>query len=599
MPMSTDQLEAPFLATTALEEFWDTGRPLIFLGEWCLLHERRAFHAQVGGSLLDSPYAATGSAEAAHARVDRLYEQLLPQLGAALNKIHGRNHSDRYWRIVIGPWLQLYLAVVHDRFVCLTHALDRYPACTTIGLSDTSFVVPVDTLDFAAHVSEDAYNLQVFTKLLGALGIQFPRKEFEVPRNPLYAKMHGDSWKRRAINLAVSAYAGVCAIVSKTVFLRNVHFSSRYTLELTLRNFGRVLPDWKQTTPSAQYACDTVKRSQLRPLLLEDSDFDRCLAAMLFEDVPQCFIEGYAALEKDACASYPKQVKAIFSANGWYYDELFKLWAAKAADNGTLLLGTQHGGDYGSLKVMPSEDHETALVDYYYSWGWSRTDRRAQVIPMPATKLVGRRVIGADNSKQGILWVATTAPRYQLLEAPTWNSHFREYLQWHVRFAKALPADVMQQVRFRPHYINHGWSQMERLRDCVPGIAVESWQVPFQVSLDNCRLYVCDHFSTTFAEALAANKPTILFCNPETNTFRAEAQPHFDLLKQSGILFDTPEAAAAAVAAVHGDIEAWWNAPQRQTAIQSFCYRYARTSPEAFDLWSKELKRMSDLPNLQ
>jgi putative transferase (TIGR04331 family) len=599
MPMSTDQLEAPFLATTALEEFWDTGRPLIFLGEWCLLHERRAFHAQVGGSLLDSPYTTAGSAEAAHARVDRLYEQLLPQLGAALNKIHGRNHSDRYWRIVIGPWLQLYLAVVHDRFVCLSHALDRYPACSTIGLSEASFVVPVDTLDFAAHVSEDAYNLQVFTKLLGALGRQFPRKEFEVPRNPLYAKMHGDSWKRRAINLAVGAYAGVCAMVSRTVLLRNVHFSSRYILELTLRNFGRVLPDWKQMTPSVQYACDTAKRGQLRTLAVEDSEFGRCLVALLFEDVPQCFIEGYAVLEKGACAGYPKRVKAIFSANGWYYDELFKLWAAKAADEGTLLLGTQHGGDYGSLKVMPSEDHETALVDYYYSWGWSRTDRRAQVIPMPATKLAGRKVIGADNSKQGILWVATTAPRYHLLEAPTWNSHFREYLKWHVRFAKALPAEVMQQVRFRPHYINHGWSPVERLRDCVPGIAVESWQVPFQVSLENCRLYVCDHFSTTFAEALAANKPTILFCNPLTNKFRADAQPHFDLLRQNGILFDTPEDAATAVAAVHADIEAWWNAPQRQAAIQSFCYRYARTSPEAFKLWSRELGRVSGLRSRQ
>jgi len=80
------------------------------------------------------------------------------------------------------------------------------------------------------------------------------------------------------------------------------------------------------------------------------------------------------------------------------------------------------------------------------------------------------------------------------------------------------------------------------------------------VSLENCRLYVCDHLSTTFAEALAANKPTVLFCNPETNRLRLDAQPYFDLLRNSGILFDTPETAASAVAAVYGDVEAWWNA---------------------------------------
>jgi putative transferase (TIGR04331 family) len=130
------------------------------------------------------------------------------------------------------------------------------------------------------------------------------------------------------------------------------------------------------------------------------------------------------------------------------------------------------------------------------------------------------------------------------------------------------------------------------MKDCIPEIQIELWEEPFQKSLENCRLYVCDHLSTTFAEALAANKPTVLFCNPQTNKLRPEAQPYFDLLRGCGILCDTPEAAASIVASVYDDVETWWGTPERQAAVRLFCARFARTSPDAISLWSNELLRM-------
>jgi putative transferase (TIGR04331 family) len=599
MPMNRAQTDECFLATTALEEFWDTSKPIVFLGEWCLLYERRSHWGNLDGELMSSPYEKGDSAEDAYVYVNHIYEQVLSQLGVELNEIHGKNHSKRHWRILIGPWLQLYLSVVYDRFVCIKHAQELYPNFTTIGLSEKSFVVPSDTLDFVCFVSEDTYNLQLYTKLLSVLGRVFPRKEADMPRNSLYGKLHGESWRRRAINLVVKTYAGVSARFSKTVYLQNSYFTAQIALKLTFRNIGRILPGMNQMDPCSRFKCDIEKRNALRSIQIGEGEFGQCLSAMLFEDIPQCFIEGFQAIESNARINYPKQVKAIFSANGWYYDELFKQWAAMSADKGTLLLGTQHGADYGSLKTMPSEDHETSLADFYYSWGWERTNCTAKVIPMPATKLIGRKELGADNSKKGVLWVATTAPRYHLVEAPSWHSHFWEYLALQAKFAKSLAPEIVSEVRFRPHCQDHGWGTVERIKESNPDIRIESWDVPFQVSMTNCRLYVCDHLSTTFAEALAANKPTILFCNPQTNKLRPEAQPYFDLLREGGIFFDAPEVAALAVTAVYEDVEAWWNVPERQKAIRIFCERFARTSPDAITLWSNELKRVSDLPNLQ
>lgn len=580
---------------TALEDFWVTTKPVVFLGDWCLLYGRRSFWEPLNGRLLSPPYDSAEASENACCYLARVYEQVLSLLGTALNSSHGKNHSRRYWRILLGPWLQLYLSAAYDRFLHVKRALDQYPDCTTLGLSPESFVVPTDTLDFACLLSEDPYNLQLYTRILTALGRDFPCKALQIPRSSLYEKLLGNSWKRRAVSNAVKIYARCSSKFFPAILLKNSYFSKQAELRLAGKNIGRVLPCWNQAIQRPPLESDRVKRGRLQKIELGEEDFAQCLSTMLAMDLPQCFVENFEAVEGEAHNSYPERVGAIFSATAWYYDEAFKQWAAASADRGVLLLGTQHGGNYGALAKMPSENHETAIVDHYYSWGWERADCPARVIPMPAAKLTGRKITGAGKNKKGILWAATSAPRY-VMQYPFLPRHFNEYLVWQARFARSLPPRILSEVRYRPHYEDYGWDTVERLQACVPEIQVESWEVAFQASLEQCRLYVCDHLSTTFIEALAVRKPTILFWNLKTNRLRPEAQPYYDLLRQNGILFDAPESAGEAVTQIYDDVETWWRNPERQKAVETFCERFARNSPAAMELWSAEFKRIAAMP---
>jgi putative transferase (TIGR04331 family) len=339
--------------------------------------------------------------------------------------------------------------------------------------------------------------------------------------------------------------------------------------------------------------CDSEKRDRLTAINIGDSEFEHCLSAMLPSDIPQCFVETYQAITRAVEENYPTQPNAIFSANCWYFDEYFKQWAAQSANNGTLLLGTQHGGCYGTLKNKLAEEHETAIVDYYYSWGWHCDDRAATVLPMPATNFSGAKAIGADNRKKGILFAGSTEPRY-VIELPRLPVYLPEYFNRQRRFIRALSPAVLTEVRFRPHCEDHGWGVVERMRQCRANIEIESWIVPFLASLEQCRLYVCDHLSTTYAQSLALNKPTILFLyDHQTTLLSTESQPYFAMLRDAGILHDAPEAAASAVSEAYHDVETWWNAPQRQKAVELFCDRYARTAPNAITLWSDEFKKIS------
>lgn len=597
--MKDAQIDEVFLATTALEEFWDTSRSIVFLGEWCLLYRRRSFWEPLNGKLLESPLNNLEAAVVFYHYVNGIYEQILPILGDALNVIHGTSHSPRYWRIVLGPWLQLYLPVIYDRYCHIKRALVQYPDCTSIMLSEKSFVTPSNTLDFGCLVKEDIYNLQIYTKIFAVLGKAFPCKEAQIVEPSLLNTFISNAWKHKVAGYLAKIYASVSARLFQTVIYKNTYFSKASEFGLFIKTAGKAFPIYGQLTKPKNEEFDSDRRKRLSNIKLGSGEFERCLSMILFSDMPKCFVEGYGDVRSAAQNAYPQTPEVIFSANAWYCDEAFKQWAAASAEKGALLMGTPHGGSYGGLAYMPAENHETAIVDRYYSWGWERTDCTAEVIPFPATKLVGGKKIGVSNLKVGVLWVTTNPPRYllvyELASLPTFS---HEYIVWQGRFAKTLRQKIVPLLRLRPHREDGGWDIVLRLKECLPSLSIETWETPFQESLVNCRLYVCDHLSTTFAEALAANKPTILFWNPETNGLRPEAQPYYDLLRKSGILFDTPESAGEAVNQVYDDVEAWWNNPERRNAVEIFCERFARNTPDAIELWAAEFKRIAAMPKL-
>jgi putative transferase (TIGR04331 family) len=280
---------------------------------------------------------------------------------------------------------------------------------------------------------------------------------------------------------------------------------------------------------------------------------------------------------------------AVLSANAWHYDEPFKRWVADGAETGSLLLGVQHGGNYGIDEYAPSEDHETAITDRYYTWGWTREDVRATTTPMPAPKLMTREELPADAEAEGVLFVATVASSYPT-QLNTGPERFARYLARQSEFLSALPAEVAAVMRVRPHRESLGWDIAERIADAHPEIPIESWEVPFAESMKACRVFVCDHLSTTFVEALAANKPAVLFWDPAETKVRAEAAAIFEELREAGILFDDPAAAVSAVAEAYADVVTWWRDPMRVAAVAAFRERFARTDPHAIELWAAELR---------
>ena len=101
-----------FLVTTPLPESWNTRKPMLLLGQWCTFHPKIS-KIKNKFSVIKKHYCSNElKIYHNYKYVSKLYENLLSVLTKTFNEYHGTKFSDRYWRIVIGPWLRFFLDIV-------------------------------------------------------------------------------------------------------------------------------------------------------------------------------------------------------------------------------------------------------------------------------------------------------------------------------------------------------------------------------------------------------------------------------------------------------------------------------------------------------
>lgn len=576
-----------FLATTALEDFWDIERPLVFLHDGCCRYSRRSVWQPGRREILRSPIEDRETYYAAYKKVRALYEEMLPLLGERLNSVHGTAHEVRYWRMTVGCWFLHYLHVLYEHYVTLKSAIDKYPSFMTFTLDPEDYVTPRDTAQFVNQVVMDGYNLQIYSRLLKALGYEGPSRRYTQVEDKVVVRPK-ESLKVKALDIAGRFFGSRAHVWS-----RFANFSHAAEVGIFIRSMGKVWFDYNNDSCIPDdILVDKPRRAAMPGISSGNDPFGLLVDALLWQDLPRIFMEGFSWAQENISRNYPSLPRVITSATSWYFDDVFKFWSAASAAKGTKIIGIQHGTIYGLIRCWPPEEYETAFCDKFYSWGWRENHLSCDIVPLPATKFINAKKLGADNRRQGILLSTNCFPRYFYRFQDFRNYDNEAYFQWQRRFMDALPPALRYATRVRLFVADMGNDCRERWRDYDPEVKLEDWSMKFVDSLRLARLHVSDHLASTFVDGFIADKPTLLFWDPKVFQVRSSAEPYFDALRRADILFDSPEAAALAAVAIYPDVEAWWSDPVRQRSVRDLCDRFALSSPRAVKRWQEAL--MSD-----
>ena len=565
------------LVTTALHETWPKdGQKILFLGEWCKKHDHKQLWEHLSWSCCEYHWDDRQKLFLDYQFIQSIYESILDDLSNSLNNIHSVTHSVRYWRIIIGPWLNYFLGMLFDRWHMLNSVvIQNEPLVCNVLPRKFGELIPYDMNHFNSLYVEDDWNEGIYTELLTRFFSDSIRIKKLVENNRLKDKDTYEPSITRRLKTKILSQLSFSRkrkpLQGQYVVHGVISHRDRLELQFKLRQIPKF---WRS------YKFDKIKPSEISrqwrmPSKSKISEFEKIARLMIPQHIPTLYLEGYSqAILKIKTLNMPKQPELVCTDNGYSSDEFFKFWCAEAVVSGSPLIVAQHGGHYGSGLFSATEEHEIKISDKYLTWGWS-SPKSDKTLAVGNLRESVNRVKYSKDGKALIVGMSIPRYSYRMYAIPVANQ-FLDYFEEQNEFISALNENVLKQLVVRLYDNDYGWNMRSRLQSRHPKIVFDKGQKSIRNMMSQTRIYIATYNATTYLESLLWNVPTIIFWNPNHWELRPEAKESYDLLKSVGIFHESPHSAAEKINEVWDDVDLWWQSNEVQTARAQFCHEFSR-----------------------
>lgn len=516
-----------FLATTSLTEYWNKNKKLILLGKWCLKNDKRDEWQNLNYEELPYPWDDVRQFDEAYRYSNEVATRIFPHLCDVMNEINEVKHSRTFWHIVLYQWFLYHTRRYYERYVCLCAALRRYPKLTTIVIDPSCYYTPFSAEDDLMSMLNDQRNLQIYSQLFEFMGYKFPQKKtLTCEDNPEKSFCKNNKNTLRHVIRAKSILLFYTLLKNWIRVVIESGVPSKLVLTAMIKSRLRIFPLPALHMQYKPVPLESEKRKKLARIPAQD-EFEHYLVKGLSINLPRAYLEYFKVYEGLTRGLQLHQPVSVVSSSGWYGNEVLKMYSGFQKESGGKLIGIQHGGNYGTSKIMDNEEIEVELLDRFYSWGWSSIIDCEKIKPMPSfVTMEAKRQKKAVQDRCGIVLVLNNYPRYMYrMQSVPIGPQVASYLDGSLRFLKCITDDLRSLLTVRPYMADYGHKHVDRLLDVYPGLHLDSSGEPFNRCFINYRLVVIDHHSTTFLQTLAANHPTILFWDPALFQNRPESEP--------------------------------------------------------------------------
>jgi len=556
-----------FLALTGDQNFWDSKLPILYLGRWCLSYEMEKENPEILKQVCDYHWDDRKKFYLDSLYLGDLQERILIHLIPRLNKIHNRNHSERFYKILFKAWLIHFLPAVFDRYSCLKTCSQNGEKLFT-HVIDLNYVPP-SLNQFLMDSNTDSYNHYLFSEVLkysqiaiDSLEVKLDSKYLDLSQdNDLQALLSGQGGFKSLLKNLSSRIAS--RLNSLVVSRNNSNLSKANYTKLHLK-LGQIPVAYPEIHGLGK-ALDLSLRKELCEGFQAKSEFEEMFLKLLEHHLPVYTLESFQDLEKQALETYPKNVRLIYSGNG-LADDGFRFFCAHAMEQGAKIVTMQHGGFVDTAKFSAYGEYEYEYGDYHLSWGWN--DPSHSVIPFYINKVIDP----VSPSKQGDILVCFYSVYRFANRMDSWvqSSQMLLTLDRLIEMVECLKPEVQKLVKLRFHR-NFGWDEQLRFEDRCPQIRTENINSgSLFSSMKNARLVVGTYNTTILLECLAMNFPIVVFWSPDLDEISEKAKPRYRMLEDAKILFSDPQQFASHLAEVHENVESWWEGEKVQETKKRF-----------------------------
>ena len=564
-----------YLITTADEATWplDLDCPVLFLGVWCKDHRRKNIWSKYDW-IVAEPFLHVEKSINYEEYLITLFNQLLPELSNALNAFHKEMHSNRYWKIIIGHWLRLYLKVIIHRYKALNSTIQNYQISgVSVYKSNLFSLVTKNSLQFTRAINNSKWNSILFSKILYSLNqvnfsvnILDSDDKVELPIEKINKSM-----KRKFIRIVGSQlnriYRDTDAFIVKT-YLPHI---DEIKLQASLLQVPKL---WEE--PTLDFGdVDPEYRSNFKLDYSNYQGLEMIVRKLIIELLPTCYLEGY----KDICNrtetfKWPKSPKFIFTSNSFEHNEGFKFWTAKKVEKGHSYFVGQHGSNYGTYKYS-NYWTEITTCDYFISWGWDKVYQDVNVLPAFNFIIGNKRNIQHD--KNGSLLLIKRGPGQQ--NGPYDRRFIHSVYQQDVlSFFDSFPESIKKKFVVRLHHGSSEFASEDKLlwMNKYKNIKISTGYEPLNDLVANSRMVIITYDASSILVYLNLNIPLVCFWKDALDQLLDQAVPYYQLLIDVGIMHPNFNLASNHIIKYWDNIDHWWKSKKVQHARIQFCNRYSK-----------------------
>ena len=571
------------LVVSPNKSLWDFSKPLLFLGEWCNLFKDINHNKKLDIQINPYHWKDEQKKSSDYFYLNNIYENKLKELNISLSNIHSLKSDERYWRIIIGPWLKFFIDAIFDRYESVRMAKKLYKIdFANIYNYKTEDYIPNNFDEFYDQLRYDNWNEIIYFETIKELNISNKtvkkKSDKRVKKKSFYFTISNK------IKNTLNKINSLLFNNSKKIILYELYipYIKLFNLQLKLIQ----LPYTGSIKSNIKNRITDLKNRNKITLKDDKDDFIRFLNKQIKNFIPRAYLEHFNELKNSTLQSFPKDPKLIVTANAYQANDNFKIWAAYYSKRNVPIIIHQHGGTFGISKYNQTEKHQLKISDHFISWGWKKNNYN-NISVLPALKLSSKKInykIDGD-----ILLTLASTPRYfyNFFGIPN-GPDFLEYIQDQKLFINKLNPHTYSKLRIREDSTEFGWEITNRILDSDYS-KIDKSTTSFRKRLKKSKICISTYNATIFLETLSMNFPTIIFFNSNKNKIRSEALDCFKNLKDVGIFHEDPISAANFLNNIENDIQRWWFSKEVQKQVHIFCFKFAYTSDDWKEKWTNFL----------
>ena len=584
-----------FLIYTNILKFWNSKKPIILAGDWCLIGNENIVKDKQYEKI-EPQWKYACKVVQAEKYCNEIYEKVLEDICNEINKELFLNKNKEFYRIIIGYWLLHFVHQAYDKFL-LIHDIKKKHQFETVTLSEDSYTIPEDLLHYNNLCLNHLYQAQLFSQIIKAMGINnseiISTNCINLTKNKSF-KFVLKSRIKKVIKLFYNTALTLLFKVSRALYkkltiINNPYFknnSNRNMLKIFFKSKGRIIFDFNLV--NKKFKKNIINKKFRNRIYEKDINFDSWITNVALSAIPKSYLENFKnnlLFSKKYYKELPLKDYTFFTLQSLYTNTTFQYFIAENRKKINIYSG-QHGCAYGIDIFHTSEKFDRSIVDKFFTYGWVE-DNKTHPLPMP---LIINTKINLEKNKK-ILILISTRPVYltRLAIGPLSSINNIDHVEDGIKLINNIEPNNNVVVRYHPSD-KERWNNQIVIDRSIPNLKIDT-KDSFYSSLAEARILVSDCFATTTLEGFQANVPSIIYINKDRYLFRNEFSKYVKKMEEVGILFYSPDEAAKKINEIYDNVDEWWNSSKIQMIRRDICDNYALTDPNWINEWSQLLTK--------